>query len=270
MEDENTSLHSDGSSHLPEPSVSTLEGPSDHVNGTSSKLADDEPPPFPFFMLPLELRQYVYSHILVQDNQPLQLTRRPKSDKQPKNDATAILATSRRVYVEARPIFLSGNAFSISGTLADYKWLTGLGPEGREQLRKVTLSNVSQSYSESNYRTFNKLSGCPKLSLTIKMYGRHLVNLDHLGVFKYMHGFSRATISEDLSGVDRDCYVYQHGMIGYECKVEDEYLRLLLGRLESACPTNCRVHKARGSRVSAATVHIDCRYGCPLCYRGRF
>ncbi|CAF9914054.1 MAG: hypothetical protein ALECFALPRED_009220 [Alectoria fallacina] len=124
------SLHSNSSGDIPETSISTLEDPSHHTNDTISKLADGGPPSFPLFKLPLELREYVYRHILVRDKQPVHLTRRPKFDDQPKNDATAILTTDRKTYLEARRVFLSGNEFLIRGTLVDRKWLKQLGPTG--------------------------------------------------------------------------------------------------------------------------------------------
>ena len=260
-------LHSNSSSHTPKACVSTLEGSSYHDNGTISKLADDKLPSFPLFKLPLELREYVYSHILVQDKQPLHLTRRPKFDSQPKNAATAILATNRKIYLEARRLFLSGNEFLIRGTLIDRKWLKQLGPEGRKQLRKLTFLNDTRSYSLNNYRTFNILSACPNLSLTIKVYGRQLVNLDRMGMFKYMHGFSCATMGEDRSGMERICY--KHGFDRWtksERKTQDECAQSLLRQLGSACLRKCRVHEGRDASISASTVHLDCEYGCPDCY----
>lgn len=262
------SLRGDCSSHVP-----TLAGPIDHTHSTISKLAHDELPNFPLLELPLELREHVYSSILVQDKQPLRLTRRPRFDNHPKNDATALLATNHQVYLEARRIFLSGNQFLIRSTIVDHKWLKGLGSEGQGMLRKVTFLNGSQTFCSSNYHTFNILSKCPNLSLIIKVHYRQLFNLIQMGIFKFLHGFSRATIVQDLSSIDINCGVHghwSHKMSSSERTAEDKQVRLLLEHVESACPRNCRMHKSRVTPVSSSTVRIEFEYGCPDCYYSMF
>ena len=264
-----TSSPNGHSSHMAKPGAPKPGGSSDHANGIIGEPATDGSPTFPLFELPLELRQYVYTNILVQDKQPLHLTRRPKSDNQPKNDATAILATSRRVYLEARQSFLSGNAFVVRGTSGDLKWLKRLGREGQKQLRKVTFLNGSHSYSQSNHRTINILSGCPNLSLTIKVHYLQLVKLDQMGVLRNLHGLPRATMERRSAKVDGGCQVHQNRYASDETiKRRDELANTLLKRFTSACPRSCKVHKARTTSGSAATIDIKCDYGCPACYDG--
>lgn len=101
------------------------------------------------------------------------------------------------MYFEARPFLLSGNAFLTRGTVDDHKWLDGLSPEGRQQLRKATIVGCSQSDLLRNYGCINILSACPKLSLTIQIHCRQSVDLDQVGAFKHPHGFYRVTGEND-------------------------------------------------------------------------
>ena len=257
-------LPDDRSSNLPEASAANLEGPADHAESTIRKLADDASPSSPFLKLSLELRDHIYGYVLVKDEQPVYLTKRRKSDKRPMNNTVAILATSRQVHLEARRIFLSGNTFVICGNADDHKWLKGLGPDGQTLLRKVIYENGIQSYTVSNYRTFNVLSGCPKLSLTIKVHYAQLLNLNKMGVFKYLHGCLGATVNKYSSGEDRECT--QHGYSMSDPKKDNELVETLLNHFKSTCPKNCRMHGARDAAHYTATVHIDVDYGCPRCY----
>lgn len=130
--------------------------------------------------------------------------------------------------------------------------------------------NGSQSYSASNFRTLNTLSGCTKLSLTVRVHCRQSFSLNEMGVLKYLHGFSRADITTDLSGEERMCQEHEPRMPDWVPQAEQEYVEILGKQLVSKCPRNCKVHKARVAPVFAATVQIDCDFGCPDCYRNRF
>ena len=241
------------------------------VRGALSNLVDNEPPPFPFLELPRELRDYVYTLVLFQAKQPLHLSRRPKSDNEPKKDATAILATSRRVYLEARRIFLSRNAFVIRANSADYKWLTSLGREGQRRLQKVFLVIDFQFHPHpSNHRIINILSRCPRLSLTIKVHCRQLVALYKIGAFKYLHGVSRVTVQKSMSGTNRGCELNHYGshprLLPSNYELEPAHVDTLLEKLGSACPKGCIMHQGRNAADYVATVHVDCDYGCFFCY----
>lgn len=118
---------------------------------------------------------------------------------QPEN-TLQILATNHPVYFEARPFLLSGNAFLTRGTVDDHKKLNGLGPRGRQQLRKATFVGCSQSNLLKDYSCINILSVCPKLSLTIQIRCRQSVDLDQVGAFKHLHGFYRVTGENDRHG----------------------------------------------------------------------
>lgn len=234
-----------------------LESPSSEANSVVSKLAVDSSPLFPFFNLPLELRQYIYGYVLVQEKQPLRLARRRKADHQPKSDAAAVLATNRQVYLEARPIFLSGNAFMIRGTSSDGKWLRNLGPDGQKQIREVTFLAGTRP-SSLNQRAISLLSVCPKLSLTIKLHCRSQSGtVGQNSVFEYLHGFSQVTVAEEPS----QCI---------ERGIWDQHVELVLNHLKSACPADCKMHKARDISAFSNSVHLDCIYGCSECYRAKF
>ncbi len=264
MGNKNNPLHDDRSSNLPEVSGAKLEAPADHAESTISKLAVNASPSSPFLKLALELRDHIYGYVLVKDEQPVYLTRRRKSDTRPMNNAVAILATSRQVHLEARRIFLSGNAFVIYGSVDDHKWLKGLGPDGQTLLRKVIYENGIQSYTVSHYRTFNVLSACPKLSLTIEVHYGQLLNLKKMGVFKYLHGCLGATVNKYSSGEDRECT--QHGFSMSDPKIDNALVDTLLNHFKSTCPKTCRMHGARDAAHYTASIHIHVDYGCPRCY----
>lgn len=245
--------------------VPTLEYQSNHVKKTIDQPAENSPPVFPFLQLPRELRDHIYTHILVPDKQPLRLIRRPNLSPRRETDITAFLATNRQVYAEASRVFLSGNEFLVRGTVEDYNWLEGLGVEGQNQLRKVTFLSSSLGYS-----TLNLLSGCSNLSLTVQVHYFQLANLDQMGLFKNLHEFSRATIERNGQ---RGCEAHEHGSYRLDDgdrKVDNDLLDKLSGQLASACPNECRLHKESNASNSTATVHLLCDYGCEDCYWSRF
>lgn len=239
---------------------------------------NDSPRFFPFFKLPLELRREIYSYVLIQDKQPLRLRRKTQAQRRVTDHSIAVLTTNRRVNAEAYPLFLSVNTFEISGGNNDWQWLKKLGDDGQKALRTVVCSNLSSRYSLPAFRTFNILAACPKLSLTITIHFHQLLWLYRNGIFRYLHGFSRATCSLATFADNRDLYPFcrQH-MYGYDwaarapseiawgeygCKV----LQLLLEIFTSECPEKCQLHKSRTEPHSASTLHIVYGYGCPNCY----
>ena len=125
-------------------------------------------------------------------------------------DTTALLATSREIYLEAHPIFLSKNTILVHGTFSDYQWLKGLGPERQHQLRDVIFKNGSRAYNANNHRCINILSKCPKPSLTIKATVSQLKRLEEMDVFKYLHGvllYERAEQKNDDINAQYDDYI---------------------------------------------------------------
>ena len=257
-------------------SVSMLQGLAYPVDEGNGALPDDGLRFFPFFKLPLELRREVYNYVLVEDKQPLRLVKRTKADGKSKNDSIAVLTTSRQVNLEAYPIFLSLNTFEICGTNSHWQWLKKLGPDGQKALRNVVFSTGSLSYNHSHFRTFNILAGCPKISLTINVHFDQLLNLYRMGIFRYLHGFSRATCARTTveANGDLDAKCSKHGS-GWRLLIpcEDSWseyagkrVQVLLEQSLSACPKNCKVHKARTEPHSASVVHFMYGDGCPVCY----
>ena len=196
---------------------------------------------FFFLRLPLELRRQVYQFVLVVDGQPLcHMGRQNRSGLQ---DATALLATSREIYLEARPIFLSKNTFLFRGTSTDYQWLKGRDPEDQQRLRRVSIMNASRAYNANNQRCVNILSKCPRLSLTVKATVPQLSRLEEMDVLKYLHGFSSVHVQKD----------------GDISARYDQYVRMLARTFKLQCPENCRVHGTTDRAGYTATIDIDCR-----------
>lgn len=229
---------------------------------------------FPFLKLPLEIRRNVYKFVLVQDKQPLRLTKKSKASGRSKNNI-AVLTTSHEVNVEAYPVFLSVNTFEISGTHSDCQWLKKLGPDGQKALQRVVFTNGSLSYSSATHRTFNILARCPKLSLTIKIAQQHLMMLDYMDVFRYLHGFHRATCSRATAEERADLqakYSYWGSDFSVAICSEDSWreheaksIQPLLEEFTSACPKKCKAHKARTPSHSMSVVHIICACICRDC-----
>ncbi len=228
-------------------------------------LSEDELRPFPFLEVPPELRRDVYKYALIQDKQPLFLTKRRKADRDSKNDPIAILATNRQVNLEAYPIFLSVNTFRICGTNNELLWLKRLGRNGQEALREVVFCQdcIATAYKLTTFRTFNVLAGCAQISLTILIHLFSIVDLYHTDIFGYLHGFSRATLQE--SGESRE--ICSNHRAGRSIISEDtrEYggkcIQRLLEQFSSACPENCKVHKAKAEPHSTGITLIICRCG---------
>lgn len=231
---------------------------------------------FPFLKLPLEIRQYVYQYALVEDKQPLRLAGKSKACETSKNNSIALLTTSHGVNIEAYQVFLSVNTFEISGTRSDWQWLKRLGPDGQKALRRVVYTNGSLSYSSATSRTFNLLARCPKLSLTIKVHIHHLMVLRDMGYFRYLHGFNRATCSratvEESADLQEKCFYWgskRHVNICSENSWREhksESIQPLLEGFTSACPKNCKAHKAETHSHFMSVVHILCACHCRDCH----
>ena len=248
---------------MPETRVPMPGGSATPADEGNRALSEDELRPFPFLKLPLELRRDVYNYALIQDKQPLRLTQKTEADGEFKNDPIAILTTNRQVNLEAYPIFLSVNALRICGTKKELQWLKKLGPDGQKALRKVLFCNgyIATAYSLPIFRTLNVLAGCPQISLTIKIHFFQIVALYHTGFYGYLHGFSRATFVDCKESRERcsdqsfrrpfaDTHDY-----GGKC------IQRLLEQLSSACPKNCKVHKAKAEPHSAGITLVICRCG---------
>lgn len=87
----------------------------------------DKVEPLTLLTLPLEIRQLIYRHLLIHTSQPLYactwLELKPISP----------FLTCRELYHETISIFFSENNFAMSDSLAVYKWLRNIHPEGLEQ-----------------------------------------------------------------------------------------------------------------------------------------
>lgn len=170
------------------------------------------------------------------------------------------------------PIFLSDNAFSITGTRTEHTWLRRMRPEGRSELRNVTLV-VSENGYNHDFNLYNALSLCPQVHLTLKARPSRLAeaSLENDGNLRYMHGFAAVT-SDPLPKKTDLCmnHQYRGTTEWWMIKTQDIILRYenLLQQFQAPCVGKCRVHKGREGTHTRATIHVSFpdRQTCYYCY----
>lgn len=202
--------------------------------------------------------------LLTRETQPFYLTTWTRSFR-PTGQDTAILATSRKVYLEALPVLLSDNEFEIALESRNYQWLRKLGSRGRNELRKLTLLIHPPSFLEYTPRMISLLSQCANLALTIKgkIYGIHALREHQF--LKHLHGFGRASVAETAVATSEDCLVGSPHHIGP--KQGNGITASLLRQLGSACPPGCRVHVGKATMRPRASVRVECDMSCSFCRR---
>ena len=159
----------------------------------------NEEPTAPFRLadLPAEIRNQIYRCILVHHRQPVKFG---KHQGGPTLKDLAIVFTNRRIYSEAMPVFLSDNAFSITGTRTEHAWLRRMRPEGRSELRNVTLV-VSECGYNHDFHLYNALSLCPQVHLTLEVRPGRLVEASGEGSLRRMHGYVHFEIPTSLDSI---------------------------------------------------------------------
>lgn len=177
---------------MEEPPLQTPTYPFGPLN--QSKMNEGLTAPFRFADLPGEIRNQIYRCVLVQQNQPVKFG---KFQGGPTLKDLAIMFTNRRIYSEAMPIFLSDNTFSITGTRTEQTWLRRMRPEGRSELRNVTLV-VSEQGHNHDFNLYNALSLCPKVHLTLMVRPSRLVEASGEGSLRMMHGYVHFEIVASL------------------------------------------------------------------------
>lgn len=150
-----------------------------------SNMNEESAAPFRFTDLAPEIRIQIYRCILVQHNQPVKVS---KDQGGPALKNLAIIFTNRLIYSEAMPTFLSENSFWITGTRKEYAWLRRMRPEGRSELRNVTLVVNGSGYNH-DFNLFNALSLCPQVHLTLEVRPYRLVELSMEKSLRQMHGY---------------------------------------------------------------------------------
>ena len=175
----------------PASSVSSAEGP--HTSSDTedpcplekSKMNEQHTPSFRFTDLAAETRNQIYRYILIQGKQPVEFS---KYRWGPTLKDLAIIFTNRLTYFEAMPIFLSENAFSITGRRKEQVWLRRMRPEGRSELRNITLVVSEEAYNH-DFNLYNALSLCPRVHLTLKVRPCRLVKVSKENSLRQMHGY---------------------------------------------------------------------------------
>ena len=221
---------------------------------------------FDFTNLPPEIRNKVYRCILVQETQPVRPVR---SWCSPALEGLAILSTNRLIYSEAMPILLSENTFMITGSRKEHTWLRKMRPEGRSELRRVSLDVASSAYLHDT-SLYNALSLCSRVHLTLNVRPSRLVavSLENKGSLRNMHGFATAT--SDALPKETDVCAFHQTRINIpatRAKTLDcmRSYELLLQQFRAPCIGKCRVHKGREGTHTQATIHISFQETCFYC-----
>ena len=221
---------------------------------------------FDFANLPPEIRNKVYRCILVQETQPVRPVR---SWCSPALEGLAILSTNRLIYSEAMPILLSENTFMITGSRKEHTWLRRMRPEGRSELRRVSLDVASSAYLH-DASLYNALSLCSRVHLTLNVRPSRLVavSLENKGSLRNMHGFAAAT--SDALPKETDVCAFHQTRINIpatRAKTLDcmRSYELLLQQFRAPCIGKCRVHKGREGTHTQATIHISFQETCLYC-----
>ncbi|CAF9910410.1 MAG: hypothetical protein ALECFALPRED_006590 [Alectoria fallacina] len=231
---------------------------------TSANWGESPEEPFHFANLPAEIRNQVYRCILIQRTQPVKIV---KSQRGPTINDLAIIFINRLIYSEAMPIFLCGNAFSITGRRKEHTWLRRMRPEGRSELRNITLE-VSEYGCKHDFSVYNALSMCPRVHLTLKVRPSRLAEAALEGDLRNMHGFAGVT-SDALPKEANLCSIHQRtGLAGWEVTLKRDrrrHFELLLQQFQAPCVGKCRVHKGREGTHTQATIHISFDEACYYC-----
>ena len=234
---------------------------------SSRPVEEESTVSFDFAKLPAEIRNNVYRCILVQETQPVIPVRTWCS---PALEGLAILSTNRLIYSEAMPILLSENTFKMTGSRKEHTWLRRMRPEGRSELRRVSL-NVGPAAGLHTASFYNALSLCSRVQLTVNVRPSRLVelSLESKGNLRYMHGFAAAT-SDALPKETDVCTGHQRQLIIFpatRAEILDrmQSYELLLQQFRAPCVGKCRVHKGRAGTHTQATIHISFQGTCFYC-----
>ena len=218
---------------------------------------------FRFVDLPAEIRNKIYRYILVHSHQPIRLA---TSYLRPSAASLAILFTNRFIYSEAMPIFYSNNAFIIKGSRKEHVWLRRIGPEGRNELRKITYQ-VSAVRYKHDYSVYNALSLCSRVHLTLKARPRHLATASLECSLMNMHGF--AAVTSDFLPTEFDvCQRHQLGVSNIELLLQRDRMqrvKALLQQFQEPCAGKCRVHRGREGTHTQASIHLSFEETCFFC-----
>ena len=232
-----------------------------------SRPVEEEPAvSFDFAKLPAEIRNNVYRCILVQETQPVRPVRTWSSTAL---KDLAILSTNRLIYFEAMPILLSENTFMLTGTRNEHTWLRRMRPEGRSELRSVSV-NVPSIGCLHDASFYNALSLCSRVHLTLNVCPSRLVAVsrENRGSLRNMHGFAAAT-SDALPKETDVCAMHQthYSMSATRAKTLEcmRSYEILLQQFRAPCIGRCRVHRGREGAHTQATIHISFPGTCFYC-----
>lgn len=225
------------------------------------------PATFRFVDLPAETRNQIYRYVLVRLGSSIRIG---KDYYRLHVKELAILFVNRLVYSEAMPIFLSKNTFSITGQRKELNWLRRMRPEGRRELRKVTLVLYRSPFSH-DYGLFNALSLCPQMHLSIQTRTLHLAStsMESHKNLRNMHGFAAVTWNPLPKETDLCATHRRDSPSEFEVsQKQDQVKRLaeLLRQFQAPCVGRCRVHRGREGTHTQATIHLAfsdiCYYCC--------
>ena len=112
-----------------------------------------------FLCLPAEIRNMIYSDLLISADQPIRLMPSGPDNAKP----TTMLGVCKQVRDEAVPIFYRRNQFELDDPESLYRFLHGLSIPRRRQIAHVTLARWGKE-SRCATAAFRKLAQCIRLT----------------------------------------------------------------------------------------------------------
>ena len=233
---------------------------------------------FPKFLeLPAEIRLKIHFYIMVKDDPIV-----PK-DVQP----LGILRTCRLMYQEAsEETYYQHNTFILGRCVPEEtKWLARIGAKRRQMIRKVEVRDARRK--ALGIKTFNLLSQCSKLSLTMETPVKPLAQYLYDGNLAHFHGVSIVTIEHLCKGRQTEGCTGQQTEDQKEGQIEGqtdgqteeqtegqterqrllweywlEELEKIKAHLESSCAPTCLFHVNKARLGPESAVHLRITHCC--------
>jgi len=149
-----------------------------------------------FLRLPPEIRNMVYSNLLISAEQPLQ----PKPSGAP--NRLTILGVCKQTHNEALPVFYRNNDFRLADPEALYQFLRSLSIPRRRQITNITLDDWHRRSTHAT-AAFKKLGQCIRLS-SLKVYpaqdGLWVGGFAGIKAFRALRGLKEVAFLGDCDG----------------------------------------------------------------------
>lgn len=147
-----------------------------------------------FLRLPPEIRNMIYSDLLVPTSQPVHPTPSPT----PNHNHLTLLSVCKQVHNEALPVYYGNNRFVLENPRALYDFLRSISIPRRRQITHLTLNYWGRRSTHAT-AAFRKLGQCIRLAY-LKVYPERCVDkFPGVKAFRAMRGLKEVVV---LDGCD--------------------------------------------------------------------